>query len=134
MALSQIWNGNPPLPPPETINISINNHHAWVRGLGTSKGDSVVTGIVRPGPWYAFLNRAAGTGVDEKLGYELQGWKFWVEERKLSGLMMRGVMTPFMYRLFDERRKRWEGAREAILHANELAGREYGKKCGKAWM
>ncbi|KAH6721062.1 flavin monooxygenase-like protein [Leptodontidium sp. MPI-SDFR-AT-0119] len=125
MAIAQIWKGGYTLPSPEVMNAEIDKHHEWVRGLG--KEDSVYTGIVHPGPWYAFLNSAAGTGVDEKLGYGLEGWKFWMKEKKLSGLMMRGVMTPFMYRFFDGRRKRWDGAREAILHANELANEQYGK-------
>jgi dimethylaniline monooxygenase (N-oxide forming) len=76
---------------------------------------------VRPGPWYTFLNSAAGTGVDENLGYGLKGWKFWMREGKLSNLMMRGVMTPYMYRVFDGRRRKWEGARDAIVAANEDA-------------
>lgn len=45
------------------------------------------------------------------------GW----ERENLSRLMMRGVMTPFMYRVFEGRRKKWEGAKEAIFHANEHA-------------
>ncbi|KAH7369630.1 flavin monooxygenase-like protein [Rhexocercosporidium sp. MPI-PUGE-AT-0058] len=124
MALAQIWKGSFTLPSAKIMNTEVDQHHEWVRKLG--KDDSVYTGIVHPGPWYAFLNSAAGTGVDEKLGYGLEGWKFWVKERKLSGLMMRGVMTPFMFRVFEGRRKKWEGAREAIVHANELA-RAYGK-------
>lgn len=43
-----------------------------------------------------------------------------MRERKLSGLMMRGVQTPFMYRLFEGRRKKWDRARDAILHSNEI--------------
>jgi dimethylaniline monooxygenase (N-oxide forming) len=74
----------------------------------------------KAGPWLAFLDRAADCGVENNLGYGWEGWKFWMRERKLSDLMMRGVLTPFMYRLFDGRRKKWDGARDAILHSNEL--------------
>ncbi|KAH7383016.1 flavin monooxygenase-like protein [Cadophora sp. MPI-SDFR-AT-0126] len=125
MALAQIWKGRSALPSVEVMNAEIDKHHEWVRGLG--KDDSVYTGIVRPGPWFAFLNSAAGTGVDEKLGYGWEGWKFWAKEPKMSGLLMRGVMTPFMYRVFDEgKRKKWEGAKDAIVHANEVV-KVYGK-------
>jgi dimethylaniline monooxygenase (N-oxide forming) len=61
----------------------------------------------------------AGTGVDENLGYGWKGWRFWWRERKLSDLMMRGVMTPYMYKMFDGRRKKWDGAKDAIVAANE---------------
>ncbi|KAK0128020.1 hypothetical protein ONS95_000009 [Cadophora gregata] len=126
MALPQIWNGNSPLPSLSTMNASIDKHHEWVRALG--RDDSVYTGIVRPGPWFAFLNSAAGTRVDEMLGYGWEGWKFWVRERRLCGLLMRGVMTPFMYRVFEGgKRKVWRGAREAVVHANEEVVRVYGK-------
>ncbi|EKD14955.1 dimethylaniline monooxygenase 2 [Drepanopeziza brunnea f. sp. 'multigermtubi' MB_m1] len=119
MALAQIWKGSYQLPPRDKMNAEIDRHHEWVRALG--QGDSVYTGLVRPGPWYAFLDSAAGTGVDEHLGYGLNGWRFWWRERHLCNLMMRGVMTPFMYRFFEGRRKRWGGARKAIVHANEWA-------------
>jgi dimethylaniline monooxygenase (N-oxide forming) len=85
-----------------------------------ARGDSVYCGIVRPGPWYKFLNSAAGTGVDKNLRYGWEGWKIWWQERKLSNLMMRGVMTPYMHRVFDGRRKNWDGAREAIIASNEM--------------
>ncbi len=117
MAIAQVWKGGFALPSEQEMNAEIDKHHEWVRSLG--RDDSVYTGIVRPGPWYAFLNRAAGTGVDENLGYGWEGWKFWMRERKLSGLMLKGVMTPFMYRVFEGRRKKWEGSKEAIFHANE---------------
>jgi dimethylaniline monooxygenase (N-oxide forming) len=120
MAIAQIWKGNSRLPSRKEMNETIDKHQKWVKGL--ADGDTVYAGIVRPGLWYAFLNSAAGTQVDEKLGYGLEGWKFWFKERKLSNLMMTGVMTPYMYRIFDGgKRKMWCGARDAIIHANEHA-------------
>lgn len=119
MAIAQVFKGACTLPSAAVMDVEISKHHAWVRSLG--QNDSVYTGIIRPGPWFRFMNAAAGTGVDENLGYGLEGWKFWMRERKLCNLMMSGVMTPFMYRVFEGRRKKWDGAREAILHANELA-------------
>jgi dimethylaniline monooxygenase (N-oxide forming) / hypotaurine monooxygenase len=109
------------------MDAEIDKQHKWIRNL--VKNDSVYVGIVRPGPFFAFLNRAAGTGVDENLGYGLQGWKFWVRDRKLCDLMMRGVMTRFTYRVFEGRRKKWDGARDAIFHTEELV-KVYRKKRG----
>ncbi|KAH8667603.1 flavin monooxygenase-like protein [Tricladium varicosporioides] len=128
MALAEVWAGHYKLPSKEEMNSEIDKHHKWVQSL--AKDDSVYTGIVRPGPWLQFLNDAAGTGVNEKLGYGIEGWKFWVTDMKLCNAMMRGVMTPFMYRIFEGKRKKWDGAREAIFHANELAD-QY-KRGGKA--
>jgi dimethylaniline monooxygenase (N-oxide forming) len=119
VAIAQIWKGGFALPSEDEMNVEIDQHHKWIRSLGTN--DSVYTGIVRPGPWLAFLDRAADSGVEKNLGYGWEGWKFWMRDRKLSGLMMRGVQTPFMYRLFEGRRKKWDGARDAILHSNEIA-------------
>jgi len=118
MAVTQVFKNPSLLPSQSAMNAHIDDHHAWVQNL--SKNDNVYAGIVRPGPWYAFLNDMAGTGVNEKLGYGWEGWKFWWKDRELCNLMIKGVMTPFMYRIFDGRRKKWEGAREAILKANKM--------------
>jgi len=133
MAVSQVWKPTNPylLPSPSSMEKSIKAHHAWVRSLTRNGTDTVYTGIVRPGPYFRFLNEVAGTGVDDFLGWGRKGWGFWWRDRKMRGVMMTGVMSPFMYRFFDMEgkgkdgkkgsRKRWEGAKEAILHANELA-------------
>lgn len=127
MATAQCWKANNPYPLPSLREMAnwIDRHHAWVRSLTRNGADTVYTGIVRPGPYMHFLNEAAGTGVDDYLSYGRKGWAFWWKDRKMCGLMMRGVMTPFQFRYFEvpgrEGRKKWEGAREAIVHANELA-------------
>lgn len=119
MAAAQVFKGTYKLPSVPEMNAHIDAQHAWVHDLG--KKDTVYSGIVRPGPFWYFLNDAAGTGVNEKLGYGWEGWKFWWSDPKLCSMLMKGVMTPFMYRLFDGRRKKWDEAREAILHINEHA-------------
>ncbi|CZR67488.1 related to flavin depend monooxygenase that catalyses the oxidation of rubrofusarin to 9-hydroxyrubrofusarin [Phialocephala subalpina] len=127
MALSQCWKATNPYPLPSLQEMSewCSQHHAWVRSLTRNSTETAYTGIVRPGPYMHFLNEAAGTGVDDYLSYGRKGWGFWLKDRKMSGLMMRHVMTPFQYRYFEvpgrDGRKKWEGARDAILHANELA-------------
>jgi dimethylaniline monooxygenase (N-oxide forming) len=119
MAIAQVWKGNYKLPSESEMNTAIDKHHDWIKNL--AKNDSVYCGIVRPGPWLNFMNSAAGTRVDENLGYGWEGWRFWWRDRKLCNLMMRGVMTPYMYRVFDSqgRRPKWDGAREAIFASNE---------------
>ncbi|KAK5998901.1 Monooxygenase aurF [Cladobotryum mycophilum] len=71
---------------------------------------------------YAFLNRAAGTGIIEKVeGWGFEAWQFWWSNRKLHGLIMDGVNCSAVYRLLDtgRGRKPWKGAVEAIEKANE---------------
>lgn len=127
MAIAQIWKPSNPyaLPSPTEMAQHIADHHTWVRSLTRNGTESVYAGVVRPGNFYRFLNEAAGTGLDDYLRFTIKGFKLWLKDRKLYQLMMWGVMTPYMYRIFDvegrEGRKTWDGARDAILHANELA-------------
>jgi dimethylaniline monooxygenase (N-oxide forming) len=65
----------------------------------------------------------AGTQVNEKLGWGWEGWKFWWGDRTLYKLIMDGIPTPFVYRLWEGReggRKTWEGARAEIYKVNGL--------------
>lgn len=127
MAIAQVWKPSNPyaLPSPTEMAQDIADHHAWVRSLTRNGTESVYTGIVRPRTYYHFLNEAGGNGLDDHLRFSVKGLKFWLKDRKLYQLMMWGVMTPYMYRVFEvegrEGRKKWDGARDAILHANELA-------------
>ena len=68
-----------------------------------------------------WMNETAGTGLNEYLGWGWKGWKWWWNNRELYGMIMSGVQTPFLYRLFEQvpgKRKAWDGAREAIYKAN----------------
>jgi len=62
----------------------------------------------------------AGTGTDSYLGYGWKGWWFWVYDFRLCNLLM-GFDTPLAERLFAGKRKRWEGAREAIFREEQRA-------------
>ena len=79
-------------------------------------------GLVKNGEVGPWLNDACGNGINEMLGWSWGSWKFWWKERALYRLVVNGVNTGFLYRLFEGRRRRWEGAREAIYRAN---GREW---------
>ena len=71
-----------------------------------------------------WLNEAAGTRVNERLGWGLEAWRFWWSDRELCKLALWGIDTPFVYRLFEPEeggRPAWAGAREAILKANKKA-------------
>ncbi|MCJ1380564.1 hypothetical protein MMC17_003672 [Xylographa soralifera] len=114
MAVAAVWSNQYALPTPAAMNKHIDAHHAWVAEL--AKGDTVYAAIVNEGPWLSFLHEAAGTGLNEYLGYGLQGWWFWMRDWSFCNLCMGGVLSAHVYRLWG--RGRWEGAREAVVKAN----------------
>jgi dimethylaniline monooxygenase (N-oxide forming) len=119
MALAQIWKGNYKFPSEANMNKEIDKHHRWIAKL--AEKDTVYGNIVQEGPWQYFLHDAAGTGCNENLGYGLRGWLFWLKNPRWCNLLMTGVDSPHSWRLFDGKRKKWDGAKEAILQANENA-------------
>lgn len=116
MAVAQVWKGNSSLPSKEDMERAVDAHHDWVCSL--AQRATVYPGIVKPGPWMTWVNDAAGTGVNEMLGYGMAGWKFWWREKNFCRMLMDGICSPHIYRLFDGKRKRWDGAKNAILKAN----------------
>ncbi|KAH8657697.1 flavin-binding monooxygenase-like-domain-containing protein [Xylariales sp. PMI_506] len=70
----------------------------------------------------AWLNKVAGTGVEAQVGnWSWAAWKLWWEDRKFYGLLMDGIDTPYIYRLFNTSygRKAWAGARQQIIDTNK---------------
>ncbi|KAF2257729.1 hypothetical protein CC78DRAFT_538321 [Lojkania enalia] len=116
MAVAQVWRGNSSLPSQEEMERAVDTHHDWVCSL--AQRATVYPGIVKPGPWMTWVNDAAGTGVNEMLGYGIAGWTFWWREKGFCEKLMDGICSPHIYRLFDGKRKKWDGAKEAILKAN----------------
>jgi len=121
MALAQVWKGNSQLPSVGEMNQQIDAHHAWLTKL--VERETVHSDFVQEESWLRWCHDAAGTGINENLGYRLAGWGFWARERKLSGLLMGGVETPFAIRFFDGKRKKWAGARQAIIDVNKEVSR-----------
>jgi dimethylaniline monooxygenase (N-oxide forming) len=102
----------------------IDERHAWLLETArSSKGVSAHAHSVKAGPWIHFLHDAAGTGVNEKLGYGWRGWLYWLSDFSLCNALMGGVLTPHAWRLFNGRRKKWDGARDAIIQVSEEVNR-----------
>ncbi|KIX01095.1 uncharacterized protein Z518_10161 [Rhinocladiella mackenziei CBS 650.93] len=126
MAIAQLWKPDPSSPSlpsrPEMITW-VRDHLAWANAI-LARG-SFNTRMVRAPDWNDWLNETSGSRVNEYLGYGLQGWAFWLQDRKFCNLLMDGIYSPHVYRLFDSygRRKAWAGAREAIISVNEEAER-----------
>ncbi|KAK9366663.1 flavin monooxygenase-like protein [Lipomyces kononenkoae] len=119
MAIAQVWKGAFSLPPKDEMNREIDAHYNWLGSV--AKGDTLYPGMVQEGPWLHWLNDAAGTGVNENLGFGLKGWIFWLRNPRFCNVLMGELASVHAFRLFNGRRKKWDGAKEAVLRANENA-------------
>jgi dimethylaniline monooxygenase (N-oxide forming) len=117
MAIAQVWKGASPLPSQAQMEKAVARHHAYLVTMA-SRTSNVSPGTLEPGTWTKAMDKLAGTGVDEYLGYGWKGWMFWLRERKLCNLLMGGIWSPHIYRVFDGKRKKWDGAVEAIERVN----------------
>lgn len=123
-ALAQIWKRPEDMPSKAEIEDQYRRNLKW-RALITSLPNHVGKGPpplqVETGEHLMWAQKMAGTRLDEHLQWNsLQAWKFWWEDRELSKLLYDGIYSPYAYRLFDSngRRKKWDGAREAIVKMN----------------
>lgn len=121
-AIAQVWKGKYALPPQAEMDRWCEAmYRQTLKRANAGRLGRIGTDSIALDRW---LNAAAGNGMDEMLGWGWKGWRFWWKERKLYKLIMDGVQTPFVYRLFDGReggRAKWDAAREAIFGANGLA-------------
>ncbi|KAM0276608.1 hypothetical protein ACHAQH_006565 [Verticillium albo-atrum] len=130
MSIASMWAGNAPLPSKEEMKRDIDGHYKFVVKT-LHQGPMPHLGFRTDyKELYAWLNRTAGTGVMEKLGWGREGWSFWWQDRKFHKLLMNGLDLPMVYRLFDTEKGRasWLGARAAIEQANDEV-----EAMGRAW-
>ncbi|KAK5662305.1 hypothetical protein OQA88_8211 [Cercophora sp. LCS_1] len=121
-AVSAVWRGVEKIPEREEMEKWVDRQHRWVVDWAWKKDPlSFDASMVRQWEFQGWLHQAAGTGM-ENLGWGWKGWKFWWKDRKMYSLMNHGVETAHGFRFFDGgegRRRKWEGARKAIVHMNE---------------
>ena len=117
-AIAQVWTGRYALPSAAEIERWGDAQYRYM--LGEVAVWRIHKHGLPPGDMERWLNAAAGNGVNERLGWwSLAAWQFWWSDRRLYSAIMDGVDTPFVYRLFDGRRPKWDGAREAIMRTSE---------------
>lgn len=131
MAITQVWAGKSHLPSVPEMHNAVKHHHDWLVSQAQYRYN-VSPGHYDPGAWVKAMDNLAGTGVNEYLGYGWKGWLFWLKERKLCNLLMGGIWSPHIHRVFDVgKRKCWDGAREAVWKVNEsVAAMKRGKDKG----
>jgi dimethylaniline monooxygenase (N-oxide forming) len=126
MGIAQVFAGRFKLPNHASMEKRIQVSHRFVNELALRSPKPITfqaaARCVDRGPWITFLHEAAGTEVPSKLGYGLRGWIYWLTDREFCNLLMTGVNSIHVARLFDGRpgsRRKWKDAREAIIKVNE---------------
>lgn len=119
MCIAQVWTGKSSLPSPADMQCWTDRQERRIVSL--AQQGTVIPASVEQRAWLAWADRAAGMGVEARLGWGWDGWRFWWTERTLWRMLVDGVRTSVVWRLFDGKRKRWPGARQEIVRANEDA-------------
>jgi dimethylaniline monooxygenase (N-oxide forming) len=124
-ALAQVWKGNYNLPSREEMERFCEKNYRWQLKL-IEPCRTVQVANPSSSEFEMWLNEAAGNGVNERLGGGWRSWKWMLFNWKLSRLLMDGIDTPFVQRLFDsprgdKGRKKYDGALDAILKVHETA-------------
>ncbi|KAF7563593.1 hypothetical protein G7046_g550 [Stylonectria norvegica] len=135
LAVAQVWAGKSRLPPREQMEVQLQQHRDWFVKRTLECPLPQYQGTVEPDKWLRFVNDMAGTGVYERFGWTVQGFRFCLSEPSLYRLMAWGVNSPHIYRVFETgKRKAWPGAREAIRHINRMSDIDLGStKVEKTW-
>lgn len=117
-AIAQVWQGASSLPTHSEMESSVQKQHDWLIGQA-QHGNNISSGTTDADPWMRAIEGLAGTGVYEYLGYGWKGWLFWLRDRSFCNMLMGGIWSPHIHRVFEGRRKTWAGARQAIERVNE---------------
>ncbi|KAL7921228.1 flavin monooxygenase-like protein [Trichoderma austrokoningii] len=117
MALAQVWLGNSKLPSHEEMAKSADKQNKMAIELA-KKGGVYDPALVDGREWSLWADKAAGFGIQERLGYGLKAWWLRFTDPRLY---MDGKFVAQVYRLFDEgKRPPWKDARDSLFKANEL--------------
>lgn len=117
-AVAQIWAGKSSLPSVREMISNVDAQHELVCRIART-GSLANTNLRNNWEWFKWCDEAAGIGLVKRMGYGVEGWKFWLKDRKMCRLVMDGIMSPHMFRVFDEgKRKPWLEARKIIEAVN----------------
>ncbi|ATY62734.1 dimethylaniline monooxygenase 2 [Cordyceps militaris] len=111
-----VWAGKSALPSVPAMNAAVDAHHRVV--CARARQGPTPGSWVRQSAWEPWAHATAGTGLVEHLGWGWKGWVFWWRNRAEYKLLVDGIYSPFLLRVFDGKRKKWDGARDAIAKLN----------------
>ena len=127
MAIAQVWSGGSALPAPADMRAEVEGRLAVVRAVAAEKG-VLIPSYVNGAEWMAWADETAGTGVSRYLGWGADGVRFWLGNWRLCGVMMGGLLSPHIFRVFETgKRKVWDGAVAEIWRVNGRVGGEGAK-------
>ena len=108
MAISQVWRGTTMLPPYEEMLKWRKRNKAELQGMldhyKALENSTYYPVYLNMGEDLKWADKAAGCGIYENLGtawFNWRAWKFWLEDKELYNLCMKGVFTPVLWRLFE---------------------------------
>ncbi|KAF7558843.1 hypothetical protein G7046_g5305 [Stylonectria norvegica] len=126
MCIAQVWKGHSSLPSQQEMNRWMDRQEKRIIGL--AQRGTVIPAAMPAREWLVWADATAGMGLEDHLGWGWTGWSFWLRERKLWNMLMDGPLTSAAWRLFEGKRKRWDGAREEIEWANGVGvDEDFGK-------
>ncbi|KAL6788815.1 flavin monooxygenase-like protein [Trichoderma sp. SZMC 28012] len=121
MALAQVWLGASKLPSASEMAKSADAQNQMVISIA-KEGDIFDPSIVNNTEWTIWADRAAGLGIQDRIGYGWKSWWLWLTDYRLYKTLLDGKFVPQVYRIFDEgKRKPWKGARESFFKANGMS-------------
>lgn len=118
MALAQVWLGKVRLPSRAVMDAEIDKRHENLIARIEGDGNQVTPSEVNTGMWMKWLHDTADTGFNERFTYTWKGWWNWIWDWRSISNIMGGVNSPHLWRLYEGRRKRWDGADEALRKVN----------------
>jgi dimethylaniline monooxygenase (N-oxide forming) len=128
MAIAALWSNRPEtpsLPSQQEMEQWYAEHLAWVSSIRALSPDRKSVRLsVRSRQWLPWVTDKGGCNIDNHLGYFSPGsWKLWWHDRLFYNLLAYGIYSPHVFRLFESSRpggrRKWDGAREAIVRVNE---------------
>lgn len=121
MALAQVWLGASKLPSASEMAKSADAQNQMVISIA-KEGEIFDPSIVNTTEWTIWADRAAGLGIQDRIGYGWKSWWLWLTDYRLYKTLLDGKFVPQVYRIFDEgKRKPWKGARESFFKANGMS-------------
>ena len=130
--VSQIWLGNSSLPPLSEMQRWHRDYLSWRESMikHYSPGSTFYTVFMPMTDHLTWMDTCAGLGIRHHFGWlsrwvNRKAWQLWWNDRKLYDIILTGLTSPAIFRLFDDgKRKAWRGAREQIFIDNDRAKRQ----------
>lgn len=128
MAIAQLWSnriGSPVLPPKTEMEQWYARHLSYVDSIRALSPDRKFVKLsVQSRKWLPWIMDQGGCNIDHQLGwFSLESWELWWKDRELHNILSYGIWSPHIFRMFESSRpggrKKWDGAREAIIRVNE---------------